>query len=41
MLVRLSVYPRLLFYVEGDDHVGIWRVLHGSPDIPLWMQPPE
>lgn len=36
----LKDYPHLLFYVEGNDHVDVWRVLHGRRDIPLWMQAP-
>ena len=27
-------YPYLVFYVERDDHVDLWRVLHGNRDIP-------
>jgi toxin ParE1/3/4 len=34
-------YPHLVFYVERDDHVDVWRVLHGSRDIPAWMQVPD
>ena len=34
-------YPQLVFYVERHDHVDVWRVLHGSRDIPAWMQAPE
>lgn len=38
---QLKGYPHLLFYVEGDDHLDVWRVLHGSRDIPLWLQAAE
>ena len=31
-------YPHLVFYVERDDHVDVWRVLHSRLDIPAWMQ---
>jgi toxin ParE1/3/4 len=34
----LKRYPYMVFYVERDDHVDVWRVLHGSRDIPRWMQ---
>jgi toxin ParE1/3/4 len=34
-------YPYLVFYVERDDHIDVWRVLHGQRDIPAWMQQPE
>lgn len=37
----LKGYPHLLFCVEGDDHLDVWRVLHGSRDIPLWLQAAE
>lgn len=30
-------YPYLVFYVERDDHVDVWRVLHGMRDIPEWL----
>ena len=38
---QLKAYPYLVFYVESDDHIDVWRVLHASRDIPAWMQPPE
>ena len=34
----LSRYPHLVFYVERNDHVDVWRVLHGARDIPGWLQ---
>ena len=33
-------YPYLVFYVERDDHVDVWRVLRGERDIPAWMWEP-
>ena len=30
-------YPYVVFYVERDDHVDVWRVLHAQQDIPSWM----
>jgi hypothetical protein len=30
----LSRYPYLVFYVEGPDHVDVWRVLHRQRYIP-------
>ncbi len=36
----LQHFPQLVFYVERDDHIDVWRVLHGCRDIPVWMQPP-
>ncbi|MDH4553974.1 type II toxin-antitoxin system RelE/ParE family toxin [Pseudomonas sp. BN417] len=34
----LKRYPYLVFYIERDDHIDVWRVLHGMRDIPAWMQ---
>jgi toxin ParE1/3/4 len=33
----LSRYPYLVFYVQRDDHIDVWRVLHGMRDIPAWL----
>jgi toxin ParE1/3/4 len=33
-------YPYLVFYVERDDHVDVWRVLHQQRDIPMWINEP-
>ena len=30
-------FPHLIFYVELEDHIDVWRVLHGQRDIPAWM----
>jgi toxin ParE1/3/4 len=37
----LTRYPYLVFYVERQDHIDVWRVLHGQRDIPAWMQAPD
>jgi len=34
----LKRYPYLVFYVEQDDHIDVWRVLHSHRDIPSWMR---
>ena len=34
----LRRYPWLVFYVERDDHVDVWRVLRAERDIPAWMR---
>jgi toxin ParE1/3/4 len=34
----LKGYPYLIFYVERDSHVDVWRVLHAQRDIPAWLQ---
>jgi toxin ParE1/3/4 len=36
----LKRYPYLVFYMERDDHIDVWRVLHAQRDIPAWMQEP-
>jgi toxin ParE1/3/4 len=37
----LRKYPYLVFCVEKDDHVDVWRVLQGQRDIPAWMREPS
>ncbi len=37
----LARYPYLIFYIERDDYIDVWRVLHGQRDIPAWMQEPD
>jgi toxin ParE1/3/4 len=34
----LRRFPYLVFYIERDDHLDVWRVLHGQRDIPVWMR---
>jgi toxin ParE1/3/4 len=29
----LTRYPYLVFYVERDTHIDVWRVLQGQRDI--------
>ena len=36
----LKRYPHLVFYVEREDHIDVWRVLHGQRDVPAWLQEP-
>jgi len=33
----LTRYPQLVFYIEREDHIDVWRVLHGQRDIPAWL----
>ena len=33
-----SPYPQLVFYVVQPERIEVWRVLHGSRDIPAWLQ---
>ncbi len=37
----LTRYPYLVFYLEQDDHIDVWRVLHAQRDIPAWMHQPD
>lgn len=34
----LKRYPYLIFFVERDDHIDVWRILHGERDIPGGMR---
>lgn len=34
----LARYSYLVFYVEREQHIDVWRVLHGKRDIPAWME---
>lgn len=33
----LQRYPYLIFYVEQEKHIDVWRVLHEAKDIPTWL----
>ncbi|MEW6755470.1 MAG: type II toxin-antitoxin system RelE/ParE family toxin [Candidatus Latescibacterota bacterium] len=37
----LRRYSHLVFYVEREDRIDVWRVLHGERDIPAWMGEPN
>jgi toxin ParE1/3/4 len=34
----LARYPHLIFYLEREAHIDVWRVLHGKRDVPRWMR---
>ncbi|MBS0339943.1 MAG: type II toxin-antitoxin system RelE/ParE family toxin [Proteobacteria bacterium] len=34
----LTRYPYLVFFVERDDQVDVWRVLHARRDIAAWLE---
>lgn len=36
----LNGYPYLVFYVERDQHLDVWRVLHMQQQIPEELQAP-
>ncbi len=33
-------FPYLVFYVEREADIDVWRVLHAARDIPAWLQEP-
>lgn len=33
----IGKFPYLVFYVERAVEIEVWRVLHGSQDIPAWL----
>ena len=37
----LTRFEHLLFYVEHEGHIDLWRVLHSRRDIPAWMNEPD
>jgi toxin ParE1/3/4 len=37
----LAQYPYLVFYLERENHIDVWRVLHGKRDIPAWLHEDE
>lgn len=39
--VTLKAFTYIVFYLEQDDHVDIWRILHAKRDIPAWLRDPE
>ena len=34
-------FPYLVFHVEGEVEIDVWRVLHGARDIPAGMREPR
>jgi toxin ParE1/3/4 len=34
---KLARFPYLVFYVEREDHIDVWRVLHAQRDIPATL----
>lgn len=33
----LKPYPYLIFYIERELCIDVWRILHGQRDIPTWL----
>lgn len=36
---RIGGFPYLVFYIEAEGRIDIWRVLHGARDIPSDLAP--
>ena len=36
----VTEFPYLVFYVEGEAGIDVWRVLHAARDIRAWLQEP-
>ncbi len=36
----LSGFPYLVFYVEREADIDVWRVLHTARDVPVWLREP-
>jgi hypothetical protein len=34
----LRRFPYLIFFIEREEHIDVWRMLHDQRDIPAWMQ---
>ena len=40
-VMSVGKFPYLLFYVEHENSVDAWRLLHASRDIPASLQEPD
>ena len=38
---KVGKFPYLVFHVETEAEVGVWRALRGARDIPVWMREPR
>lgn len=36
----LDGFPYLVFYVQRQGSIDVWRLLHAQRDIPAWLGPP-
>lgn len=34
-------FPYLIFYIETEHHIDVWRVLHGNMDVAAELQDPD
>lgn len=37
----MKQFPYLVFYVEREAQIDVWRVVQGQRDIPEWLREPE
>ncbi len=37
----LKKFPYLIFYIETEDQIDVWRVMHGSMDITAELHDPD
>lgn len=35
--IGLKGFPWLVFYLEFETHVDVWRALHAKRDMPAWL----
>jgi toxin ParE1/3/4 len=35
---NIAGFPYVVFYLDRDDHVDVWRLLHAKRDIPATLQ---
>ena len=35
---QIKRFPYLLFYIECDEHIDVWRILHAERDIPVRLR---
>lgn len=36
----MGQFPFLIFYVQLESSVDVWRVIHAQRDLPAWLRPP-
>lgn len=36
----MGQFPFLIFYVQREDSVDVWRIVRAERDIPAWLRPP-
>jgi toxin ParE1/3/4 len=36
---KIARFPFLIFYLQREDHIDVWRILHAQRDIGAWLDP--